>query len=327
MENIKIGNVSQTIVPVPYFYMTDGHKELETFKLHHRAKPKPSTYFTEGAFFKKPLDLNINHNPRFNVQKAHRKNIEKYIPFYKRSKSPFNLESNNTLYSEMMNNSLPQTLYPALGNENSKEFMKTADVNHQFPDYLRNGLMGGTIKEIERLNETYKVKTWRDLNTRINNNRFYDTAPIPITEFINRNKSMKDEFMDTLNDKIGSLKTVNSRAKENIENIQERKRKEVRLDDYSHKAANDYLDQKLDQNRQRLLLMRYKGEFPFNFYEQDQKFLEENAMMTCKTQDPNVYNKLSPGNVDNDIRQNQTLNKNFNNTALPGINANRTYNY
>lgn len=325
---MKIGNVSQTIVPVPDFYMNEGEKQLETFTLPYKSKPKPSTYFKEADYFKKPLDININHNPRFEIKTAHNKNEEKYIPIYNRGNYPRNVEMKNTIYPSIIDNSKCKTVYPTNGYEKYKDFMKKTDVNKQIEPDLRKDLMNSTIQLLEKINANYDLKRWNEFDTRTNVNRFYQTAYSPITDYINCHKSTKENFMETLNEKAGSLRVVNSRAKENINNFIEKKNKEPKVEPLNQKNVQEYLDKILDQNREGLLRLRYNNQTPFQFNEADQKFLDENEMFAYRTQDTNLYKKLlSPGRMEFDIKKIKPIKKKFNARDIPGLISKDKYSF
>ena len=89
---MKLGNVSQSIVPVPNFFLDKSEKNLETFKISN----KKSSYYRDRDLFQKINDLNLNHNQRSSKRKSEEENKEKYIPIYNRTFYPNNANLKNT---------------------------------------------------------------------------------------------------------------------------------------------------------------------------------------------------------------------------------------
>ena len=78
MSSLKLGNISQTVVPVPSFFLNRGTKNIDAFNLPKRAH----SYYREKDLFAKELDLNLNRNQRFSKKKTMnqtKKNIFQFI--------------------------------------------------------------------------------------------------------------------------------------------------------------------------------------------------------------------------------------------------------
>ena len=62
---MKLGNISQTIVPVPNLFVLQDLKPIETFYLH---KSK-SSYYRTRDLFNKTYFFNLNRNQGTNINK------------------------------------------------------------------------------------------------------------------------------------------------------------------------------------------------------------------------------------------------------------------
>ena len=84
---MKLGNISQTIVPVPNFFM-DTTKDIDAFKVYYENKNNKKrikrchSYFSKSDLLSSNLDININNNPRVTNQKFYDLNKELYVPIY-----------------------------------------------------------------------------------------------------------------------------------------------------------------------------------------------------------------------------------------------------
>jgi hypothetical protein len=76
---MKLGNTSQSIVPVPNFFLTRTLKEMDTFNISLYKK----NYFRETDLFKKTADINISNNPRNRNRKYEQYNRTKFIPVHR----------------------------------------------------------------------------------------------------------------------------------------------------------------------------------------------------------------------------------------------------
>ena len=70
---MKIGNISQTIVPVPNFFLNQSTRKLDTFAAS-TTRNKKSLYYRDKDLFTKNLDININHKKRNEFRKSKKKN-------------------------------------------------------------------------------------------------------------------------------------------------------------------------------------------------------------------------------------------------------------
>ena len=94
---MKLGNISQTIVPVPKFFIDKDTRTIEIFKSRNRfrikgEKKRNDSYFRSRDLFASNCDLNLNHNPRTFMRELKGSEEKKYVPLYDRSNSPSNSE-------------------------------------------------------------------------------------------------------------------------------------------------------------------------------------------------------------------------------------------
>ena len=136
---MKRGNISQTIVPVPNFFIDRKTRNIESFNLYNtinkiKNKKKPSSLklncknqlnldqnssnnskSVSKASFKKEntvfrdqdilttyYDLNINNNPRFFTRQCLELNKQKYIPIYYQQNFPNRTQLNETYFPDII---------------------------------------------------------------------------------------------------------------------------------------------------------------------------------------------------------------------------------
>ena len=76
---MKLGNTSQSIIPVPDFFLTRTLREMDTFSISNQKKK----YFKENELFRMTRDINLSNNPRNRHRKYEKYNREKFIPYHK----------------------------------------------------------------------------------------------------------------------------------------------------------------------------------------------------------------------------------------------------
>ena len=77
---MKLGNTSQTQVPVPNFYLTKNVIEMDVFKTKNEMKKS----FREKDLFRQTKDINLSNNFRNKQKMFEEYNKTKYIPIHKR---------------------------------------------------------------------------------------------------------------------------------------------------------------------------------------------------------------------------------------------------
>ena len=262
---MKLGNISQSIVPVPNLFVIQDLKPVDTFYL---SKSK-SSYFRSKDLFNKSYFLDINRNKNININKILDKiNKSKYI----------SINNNNKNLEE-------------------KKFSFSSLKNDYFNKNLREDLFNDTYNLLERINEKYDMKRWNEFNHRF---YYFDkinkTVYNPLTfrskdknyDINDEDKNLKQKFSKTLREKILNLKTINSRTKsflykKNIKNICN--------NDNNNNNINSKLDYLLEKNRENLIKIKkknsknnkfIKSNSSYNLFniKKDLDFLNKNKFMT-----------------------------------------------
>ena len=262
---MKLGNISQSIVPVPNLFVIQDLKPVDTFYL---SKSK-SSYFRSKDLFNKSYFLDINRNKNININKILDKiNKSKYI----------SINNNNKNLEE-------------------KKFSFSSLKNDYFNKNLREDLFNDTYNLLERINEKYDMKRWNEFNHRF---YYFDkinkTVYNPLTfrskdknyDINDEDKNLKQKFSKTLREKILNLKTINSRTKnflykKNIKNICN--------NDNNNNYINSKLDYLLEKNRENLIKIKkknsknnkfIKSNSSYNLFniKKDLDFLNKNKFMT-----------------------------------------------
>ena len=134
---MKLGNVSQTIVPVPNFFIDRKSRNVESFNIYNKtninkkkkptslklnfktqldledtssnnSKSIPKAFKKENTIFRDQdvlttiYDLNINNNPRFYSRQYLQMNKKKYIPIYYQKKFPNLTQIKETYFPDIV---------------------------------------------------------------------------------------------------------------------------------------------------------------------------------------------------------------------------------
>jgi len=254
---MKLGNISQTIVPVPNLFVLQDLKPLDTFYLN---KSK-SSYFRSKDLFNKSYFFDINRNKKINDNKILDKiNQTKFIS---------KINNNNNINSNDNNN-----------NKN-----------------LREDLFNDTYNLLERINEKYDMKRWNEFDHRFYYfNKLNKTVYNPLTfrennnnnnyEINDEDENLKAKFSKTLREKILNLKTINKRTKSFLD-----KNKINNIENEKFNNNNSKIDFLLEKNRENLLKIKKKYSKNFKFIKsnssynifnikKDLNFLNKNKFMT-----------------------------------------------
>ena len=253
---MKLGNISQTIVPVPNLFVLQDLKPLDTFYLN---KSK-SSYFRSKDLFNKSYFFDINRNKKIKDNKILDKiNQTKYISKINNNNNINSNENNNKNIREDLFNDT----YNLLERINEKYDMKRwNEFDHRF--YYFN-----------KLNKTvYNPLTFRENN---NNNNY---------EINDEDENLKQKFSKTLREKILNLKTINKRTKSFLD-----KNKINNIENEKFNNNNSKIDFLLEKNRENLLKIKKKYSKNFKFIKnnssynifnikKDLNFLNKNKFMT-----------------------------------------------
>ena len=250
---MKLGNISQTIVPVPNLFVLQDLKPLDTFYLN---KSK-SSYFRSKDLFNKSYFFDINRNKKIKDNKILDKiNQTKFIS---KINNNFNSNENN---NKNIREDLFNDTYNLLERINEKYDMKRwNEFDHRF--YYFN-----------KLNKT----VYNPLTFRENNNNNY--------EINDEDENLKAKFSKTLREKILNLKTINKRTKSFLD-----KNKINNIENENFNNNNSKIDFLLEKNRENLLKIKKKYSKNFKFIKnnssynifnikKDLNFLNKNKFMT-----------------------------------------------
>jgi hypothetical protein len=178
---MKLGNTSQSSVPVPNFFLNKNINQMETFQLS-----KGKRYFREKDLFQSTKEINFSNSTR-NLNKKHENfNKTKYIPDLT-SLNNFLNRSNDTLNINLKTNKKNETFNDNLSeNEREREFPKK-DCYQNFRNYMeKTNVTNYTNKDlrdqiktninvlIDKISNTknYDLDKWTHIDTRTN---FIDT--------------------------------------------------------------------------------------------------------------------------------------------------------
>ena len=236
---MKLGNISQSIVPVPNLFVIQDLKPLDTFYLN---KSK-SSYFRTKDLFNKSYFFDINRNSK-------------------------KIQNNKIL------DKINQTKYISINNNNNN-FNNNFYYN-EINKNLREDLFNDTYNLLERINEKYDMKRWNEFDHRFyyfnklnktvynnltfreNNNNNYDIN--------DEDENLKQKFSKTLREKILNLKTINSRTKSFLD---KNKNKNL-IKNNINNNNNSKIDFLLEKNRENLLKIKKK-------YSKNNKFIKSNS--------------------------------------------------
>ena len=253
---MKLGNISQTIVPVPNLFVLQDLKPLDTFYLN---KSK-SSYFRSKDLFNKSYFFDINRNKKIKDNKILDKiNQTKFISKINNNNNINSNENNNKNIREDLFNDT----YNLLERINEKYDMKRwNEFDHRF--YYFN-----------KLNKT----VYNPLTFRENNNNNY--------EINDEDENLKAKFSKTLREKILNLKTINKRTKSFLD---KNKIKNIENENFNNNN-NSKIDFLLEKNRENLLKIKkkysknnkfIKSNSSYNIFniKKDLEFLNKNKFMT-----------------------------------------------
>jgi hypothetical protein len=293
---MKLGNISQTIIPVPNFFTDKNNRTVEIFK-DNRTKRKlkrNKSYFRTSDILTTNCDLNLNNNPRTFTNGWKGSETKKYIPIYDRGVFTNNAEKKNTYFPNIIDTSRVRKIEkPSNKNEfhNAHKFLKQTNLNTFLKKDLRNEIMDNTKNLIDRINVTFDMNKWNEFDSRTTMNTILQTAYSPLIDAIYNTNDYKKEFMKTLDEKSLNLTTISDKARMSIvSNIKKKEKNNVMNRTINGLMRNKSdLDALLSKNRTNLLNLKNNNKEPPEYSEKDQKFIEENANITRKINKCNLY--------------------------------------
>ena len=324
---MKIGNISQTIVPVPNFFLNQSTRKLDTFA-SSTTRNKKSLYYRDKDLFTKNLDININHNPRFDFRTSQKTNKSKYIPLYHRGDYPSNSAEKDTYFPHIIDNSIKRTFSPSNEYEKYKDYMAKTNTTEILRPKLREEIMNNTQNLLDRINANYDIDKWTEFENKTTFNKFYQTAYSPITDYIRQNESFKDQFNRTLVDKARTLRTLNPQAKKEVTKTVNRIEAEKNNEVIDTKDNELILDEMLETCKSNLLKLKHENQSPFEYNEKDQKFVTENEYVMERFKDTTMYKKFpAPTRMEFDEKKIRAKKKRFKITDNPNHVSKEKYSF
>ena len=289
---MKLGNISQTIVPVPNFFM-DTTKDIDAFKVYYENKNNKKrikrchSYFSKSDLLSSNLDININNNPRVTNQKFYDLNKELYVPIYQKLKTPSNFEVKNTKFPDFKNTKNKEISCKI------KEYLnfKKTKINKKMNEDIRKEILNNTYNLIERINSNYDLTKYTNFDSRTTFNKHFQTGYSRLTDAIKKTYSEKDLFKKALKEKAHSLKSINSKTKDFIKNNSYGNHlciidKGINIDQEEKKNS---IDQILNNCQNNLLKLQYNNKEPFIYNKKDRDFIKDNKFLTSRINRTNLY--------------------------------------
>ena len=323
---MKLGNVSQSIIPVPKFFLNkrtidlftsyyptqDNSLEGNSKKNKKKGKKnnknaRNKSYYRTKDLLSLNCDLNINLNPRPFTRQATSDNTKKYIPLYHRNRYQSNALTKETYFPDIidMNPNRTQNIpTKQSGLQKFKEYKNKTNIQEIVNPDLRNDIMHNTKNLLEKINMNYDIKKWNEFDSRTTLNRFHQTAYSPLTDVIQNNISEKNAFSSTLKEKALTLKTISNKAKEVIHRSIYQKELEKNMNDYEEKINNENTDILLDNNRNTFLRLRYNNHDAPQYNEKDKKFIFDNKLITNEINRTKLYNEF-PSSIRGEFKDRQ----------------------
>jgi len=336
---MKLGNISQTIVQVPNFFINKKLRSIDTFELHTRtesdikfnpnsikkkniplkqkikteldiesnfssestirnkSKKRRNSNFTDKKILTTYYDMNINNNPRYRARYWNNFNKEKFLPVYYTNNNVINrTQTSESFFPEIVDMNNPENeikknkkndTYQMFNKfYNYKKYKESTDISKLLSPDLRNELMDDTRNLIDRINMNYDLKEWNKFDARTTSNRYFQTEYSPITKVVKNTPSIKDKFIDTLNQKAIGLKTVNNQVKKNNIKIFYNKIDNENNEDNNRDKSFDIL---LEKNKSNLLKLKYNNDSKIQYNENDKMFVKEYEYITKKLNKTKMY--------------------------------------
>lgn len=277
---MKLGNTSQSMVPVPDFFLTRSLKEMETFHVTNKKK-----YFREKDLFRLTKDLNLCNNPRNNHRKFEEYNKQKYVPVHK-----LNLWGQRSS-SVLSNHSLTAKVQPD-SYDNFKAYMyKTNVSNYTNPD-LKEEIKNNIGSLLDRINSNFDVKKWTQYDTRTNFINFHTEQVSDLTLYNMNNESEGTKFRNTLRDKVSSLTVVEGSQKEKaLKNFS-------KIENHEREKKHKYFHTGLENNSDSHLMMSFPSLYNTGMHPNQSQTFEEQKM---RSENKHLYDKYQTTNLFKDF--------------------------
>jgi hypothetical protein len=251
---MKLGNTSQSIVPVPNFYYTRDLKPMDTFNISLYNK----RYFKEKDLLRQTQDININNNPRNRNRKYNTYNKVKFVPLHRvdmnQSEPPeilttvkydsedSDVEANQVTLTQ---NTTKPRIIRTVEQEKRNQLTEYHTSLNQTSNMFRNEIKRNIDDLIDRLGK--RLDTNRNYNTDTAENYYKTNAETYslITAYNRTNDNDTIKFKKDIKSKIESLSSYPEERKAKVINDLFNKDMEVeKVLPYitAHKKFNETLD-------------------------------------------------------------------------------------
>jgi hypothetical protein len=199
---MKIGNTSQSNVPVPNFFLTKNLHQMEIFQISEGKK-----YFREKDLFRSAKDINFCNNQRNYNRKHDNFNRTKFIP------DKTNINNFLKTTSSNKNTTLTSSMGSFLSNEKDKEnpnmdtyanfrnFLEKTNVTKIVTPDLREEIKTNINVLIDKITNKYDIEKWTATDTRTNfinfnqgSNTFYPYSTRYDSNNINTNINITNNY-------------------------------------------------------------------------------------------------------------------------------------
>ena len=308
---MKLGNISQTIVPVPNFYI-EGKKltneipilpksvnksTLDAVSRSNRNKSlqknkRNHSYFRDRDLFSSFYDLNLCNNPR-PFKKEIDTNEKKYIPIYDRENYPRNSDLKNTYFPDIIDTFKVKT-HKNIDKKNGisclRDFLESTNLNKFLKPNLRDEIMHNATILIKKINSDFDIKEWNDFDCRTTFSRIHQPAYSPLIDAINASKTIQQDFRNSLKNKTLSLRTINDKTKMILEkNLQKQESEEKEKKEKKKEINKQEIDKLLNNNKNNLQRLRKSCINPNEYSKKDMEFIEKNKSLTKKINNGVLY--------------------------------------
>ena len=304
---MKLGNVSQSIVPVPKYFLNNKSIDLiypynqteanfNSKKIFKKKGRVNKSYFRTRDLLSLNLDFNVNKNPRTNNYRATMENTKKYIPIYNTQKLKNNSEIKGTYFPDIiyMNNikNIPKNIEKEKVKsviQQYQEYKKSNNIEQKINPDLISDLVHNTENLITKINMDIDFERWKKFDSRTTMNLFFQPAYSPLTDFNQNNKSEKDNFRDTLKNKAMGLTTISNKAKAAIQKSIYENELEKKCDELEEKKRAKKLEILIENSKNNFLKLRFNNTNRPSYNLNDREFIWENKAITNRLNRTKLY--------------------------------------
>lgn len=156
---MKLGNTSQSTVPVPNFFLNNSLNQMETFEVSDKKR-----YFREKDLFRMTKDINFCNNPRNFNRKHENFNKQKYIPDLTNINSILKSYSNN--HYKKTHNYFSSPKHDSY--EQYRSFLEKTNVTNFTNPNLKDEIKNNINVLINKIKSEYDLDKWAKTDTRSN---------------------------------------------------------------------------------------------------------------------------------------------------------------